>query len=98
MISPLILITAEERTQNFSYVVFDRICSCLLAIDTSHKKIFQSFDSGDTWMLLAESPRTLRSVTMRAQRLIAITDFDGVITRPIAPAHATSSTISSSFR
>jgi photosystem II stability/assembly factor-like uncharacterized protein len=91
-------ITARERTENFSYVVFDRICRCLLALDASRTGIFESFDSGDTWALLAQSPRPLRSVETRDQKLIAVTDFDGLIARPVVVRHSTATVGSSPLR
>ena len=80
-------ITVQDRRENLSYVAFDRSCGCLLALDSSRTKVLESFDSGDTWSPLAESPRPLRNVTLRNQELIAVTDFDGLVATPIVANH-----------
>src|SRR5262249_22159763 len=81
-------ITVQDRRENLSYVAFDRGWACLLALDASRTKVLESFDSGETWALLAESRRPLRSVALRNQKLIAVTDFDGLVATPIVANHA----------
>jgi photosystem II stability/assembly factor-like uncharacterized protein len=67
---------------NISYLGYDTQGARLLAIGDSRSKIFESHDGGDTWKLTAQSHYAIRNVAVTRGRILAVTEFNGVIAQP----------------
>lgn len=81
-------IMAGQPMTNVSYVAYDRKDSKLLAVAGSRRDIYESSD-GETWTLAADSPWSIRNVTIHHGRLYAVTDFSGVVAQPLSESSAT---------
>jgi photosystem II stability/assembly factor-like uncharacterized protein len=66
-------------TTNFTYVAYDRISSRLIAVGTGKKNVYESVDGGDTWKLAASSHWPIKNVAISNGRMLAVTDFNGVL-------------------
>jgi photosystem II stability/assembly factor-like uncharacterized protein len=71
---------------NFTYVSWDRTNKRLLAVAAGKKEIFESRDGGDKWTLAGSSHWPIKNVTVSNGRLLAVTDFNGVLAQPEPPA------------
>lgn len=66
---------------NLSYVTYDRQNSRLLCVAGAKKQVFESRDGGDTWTLTANSRWPIRNLAVANGRMLAVTDFNGVLAR-----------------
>jgi len=71
---------------NFTYVSWDRANSRLIAVAAGKKEIFESRDGGDKWTLAGSSHWPIKNITVSNGRLLAVTDFNGVLAQPEASA------------
>jgi photosystem II stability/assembly factor-like uncharacterized protein len=71
---------------NFTFIAWDRSNSRLVAVATGRKDIFESADGGDTWKLSATSHWPIKSVSVSNGRMLAVTDFNGVLAQSAAEA------------
>ncbi len=67
---------------NLTYVSYDRANSRLLAVAGGKKEVFESVDGGNTWKLAASSHWPIRNVAVFNRRMLAVTDFNGVLAQP----------------
>ena len=79
-------VLAGQPGTNFSYVAYDRAAKRLVGVAKSRNQIFESRDGGDNWKLAADSRWPIRNVSVTGGRLLAVTDFDGVLAQPAPEA------------
>jgi photosystem II stability/assembly factor-like uncharacterized protein len=79
-----------QPVSNLTYVAYDRPNSRLLAVAGGKKEVFESRDGGDTWTLAASSHWPIRNIAVSNGRMLAVTDFNGVLaqTEPEAVSKA----------
>jgi photosystem II stability/assembly factor-like uncharacterized protein len=68
-----------QPVSNLTYVTYDRRNSRLLAVASGKKEVFESRDGGDTWTLAASSHWPIRNIAVANGRMLAVTDFNGVL-------------------
>jgi photosystem II stability/assembly factor-like uncharacterized protein len=68
-----------QPVTNLTYVTYDDRNSRLLAVASGKKEVFESRDGGDTWTLAASSHWPIRNIAVSNGRMLAVTDFNGVL-------------------
>lgn len=66
------------------WVRYDRPGDRLVAVAGARNLIFESRDSGDSWQLAANAHYPIRNVAMAGNRLLAVTDFNGVVAQTVS--------------
>lgn len=79
-------IMVGQPLTNFTYVSWDRANSRLIAVAAGKKDVFESYDGGDKWMPAGSSHWPIKNVSVSNGRLLAVTDFNGVLAQPEASA------------
>jgi len=90
-------VMAGQPLTNVSYIGYDPQGSRLLAVAGSRRDIYESHD-GDRWTLAADSPFSIRNVTVSHGRMFAVTDYSGVVVQPVNQPAATASASGGSNR
>lgn len=78
-------IMVGQPLTNFSYVSWDRGNGRLIAVAAGKKEVFESRDGGDRWTLAGSSHWPIKNVAVSNGRLLAVTDFNGVLAQPELP-------------
>ncbi|HWR13367.1 MAG TPA: hypothetical protein VN577_00955 [Terriglobales bacterium] len=74
-------ISAGYPPTKFSYVRYDRAGARLIGVAGARNRVYQSFDGGDTWSLQADAVYPIRNLSVAQGRILAVTDFSGVISQ-----------------
>ncbi len=73
---------AGQPLTNISFVRYDFPNKRLLAVANSRSQIYESKDGGESWQLTANSHWSIRNVAVTHGRVLAVTDFNGVLAEP----------------
>jgi hypothetical protein len=69
---------------NFSFVSYDEVGKRIIGIAGSRDRIYESKDGGDTWTLAADAHYPIRNVAVSRGRMLAVSDFNGVLAEAAA--------------
>ena len=75
-----------QPMSNLTYVTYDRGSKRLLAVASGKKDVFESHDGGDTWTLTASSHWPIRNIAISDGRMLAVTEFNGVLVQKMGEA------------
>jgi photosystem II stability/assembly factor-like uncharacterized protein len=73
-----------QPATNLSYVSYDHQNARLLAVAGGKKDVYESRDGGHSWTLTASSHWPIRNIAISKQRMLAVTDFNGVLAESAA--------------
>jgi hypothetical protein len=68
-----------QPATNLSYVSYDHQNTRLLAVAGGKKDVYESRDGGHSWTLTASSHWPIRNIAISKRRMLAVTDFNGVL-------------------
>jgi photosystem II stability/assembly factor-like uncharacterized protein len=76
-------VTAGTPPVKLWYVRYDHKGDRLIAIAGARNTIFESRDGGDSWQLAASAHYPIRNVALAGSRMLAVTEFNGVVAQPV---------------
>jgi photosystem II stability/assembly factor-like uncharacterized protein len=79
-------VTAGNPVTKLWSVRYDRKSDRLIAIAGNRNMIFESRDGGISWQLAASARYPIRDVTLAGGRMLAVTDFNGVVAQLVSEA------------
>ncbi|HET9698387.1 MAG TPA: YCF48-related protein [Terriglobales bacterium] len=67
---------------NIWFVTYDRKGERLVGVAGNRNQVIESRDDGKTWTVAAKAHYPIRNVTSFSGRMLAVTDFNGVVAQP----------------